>query len=768
MSTLNKYLQNICFIISVMALASFTLTPISYSSSNDDNHLSANDSIYSPPGYMNKDIQQARTLTNKYLANKDKADNKTEATQREVSQKVQVQEKPKPELKQKQSSGGKSQAPVSAQLIDSAKYNVKIGSGADKAFDANGKLISETIDGQRHVYVGFTNSSKTKIVDGINQAKKEGGGIVIVKAGTYNESYVNMVNGVSLYGGYNELGQRDVKKYATTVKGYFSGYNISSRTELNGFTISGARYAINIGGNTGGWIILNNTMRATYMNISSSGNATIYNNDIAGTGWAVHSWGSYYGSLRFINNIVHHTSWGFTDAYGSKSIVENNLFYDNGGAAIISHDKAGTIIRNNTFASTKGVGIGVRYFGAAPTIENNIFYNLKNAFSVETWWYGGGRKTGASTFNLKNNVFYNNATFGISDASLAKGINVGNMYSLNPGIDPTKSLYTSIFTDKGYSAAAVNTTYSTFQFGNAAMLSMNKPAASSQNIVSLPLYYGLQYKTQDTQGAANKGVLAKDKGMVSGDFLAFYFKSLLKAKKDGEAGDMAMASQIRPDMVNSFLLGINISADKLNPDEMQAASILKSALSNPTEDQKAVLDVAASIMKSLESIQDPGATNKAITDEFAQIVASVLITQAMPDLLNKGDAASIKTLFSDLNTQKNNLLIEYQKSTKPYYDNVLKDLAKNMSTLQLKNVLKNDMSKDELGKLPPSELDKILEKIKDMKSRAFEEEYILQQEAKYRKEYLEPGKEKLQNDMKGMMKSFTGKINDVLKSAEKK
>jgi uncharacterized protein YnzC (UPF0291/DUF896 family) len=95
-------------------------------------------------------------------------------------------------------------------------------------------------------------------------------------------------------------------------------------------------------------------------------------------------------------------------------------------------------------------------------------------------------------------------------------------------------------------------------------------------------------------------------------------------------------------------------------------------------------------------------------------------------------------------------------------------MAKNMAILQLKKILNGDMTKEDLAKLPPSELDKILDKIKKQKNRAFEEEYLIQQEAKYRKAYIDPNKQKLQDDMKGMLKVFTKKINDALKTSEKK
>ena len=76
------------------------------------------------------------------------------------------------------------------------------------------------------------------------------------------------------------------------------------------------------------------------------------------------------------------------------------------------------------------------------------------------------------------------------------------------------------------------------------------------------------------------------------------------------------------------------------------------------------------------------------------------------------------------------------------------------------------MTKDELDKLPTSELDKILEKIKNMKDKSFEEAYILHQEAKYRQTYLDPNKKKLEEDMKGMLRDFTQKINSALTTAK--
>ena len=199
-----------------------------------------------------------------------------------------------------------------------------------------------------------------------------------------------------------------------------------------------------------------------------------------------------------------------------------------------------------------------------------------------------------------------------------------------------------------------------------------------------------------------------------------------------------------------------------------AKTTLTKILGNPNEDQKTVLDAVKALLKDTNKEAEEAAAKgnpelKKAENDLLQAVANLLLAQAMPELIKKGDMAGIKTIFSDLDAAKTKLMNEYAKSTRPYYDNMLKDLARNLAMLQLKNILKPNMSKDELEKLPPSELDKILEKIKQQKDRAFEEEYLLQQEAKYRQTYIEPSKKNFETGVKEMLNDFTRKINSTLK-----
>ena len=112
-------------------------------------------------------------------------------------------------------------------------------------------------------------------------------------------------------------------------------------------------------------------------------------------------------------------------------------------------------------------------------------------------------------------------------------------------------------------------------------------------------------------------------------------------------------------------------------------------------------------------------------------------------------------------------MLEYNDATKPYYDEVKKIIEKNSEALYASNVLQKNPLQKELEKLPPSQIDRIIEKLKAKSKRTTEEEYILQQEAKYRAQYVEPNKKKLEEGMKSMLQDFTKKLSTTLETAKK-
>ncbi len=204
---------------------------------------------------------------------------------------------------------------------------------------------------------------------------------------------------------------------------------------------------------------------------------------------------------------------------------------------------------------------------------------------------------------------------------------------------------------------------------------------------------------------------------------------------------------------------------------MENVSKLIDIFNNPTDDQKVVIDVAAGLVKEIEDVIGKDANSnpelKKATDELLQAVANILLAQAIPDLLKEGDLSSIKGIFSNLDTAKTKIMLEYNEATKPYYDEVKKMIEKNSEALYASNILQKNPLQKELEKLPPSQIDRIIAKLKAKEKRTTEEEYILQQEAKYREQYVEPNKKKLEENMKNMLQDFTKKLSMTLETTKK-
>jgi len=766
----------------IMALVSFTGVSLSYSSSNDDNHLSANDSVYSPPGYMNKDIQQARSLTDKYLANKDKADNKTEATQREVSQKVQTQaiDKPKPQLKQKQSSAtGKDKSRPSAlnSEFDVKKYNVKIGdiqigngdSGTQmySGTGDNKRLISEKVNGVTSIYVGFGYAGTDTINEAMNLAKS--GDTIWVSANKdgYNDN-ISMRDGVKLYGVVDEGGNAPAL-YGTIG---ISGAYVNNSAEVAGFKIANSPKVTN------SWGVANG------INISSRfAQIKIWGNTFTGLRNAVYAPKSYNITLE--NNVFYNNN---TAIFAGTGTFRNNLFQSNSTALSsgwVSYDlrresQGSVLLENNVFYSNSaGVEYNFMalttnsYVKSIITARNNIFqYSEFNNMSNQSIAIDNN-----ANLSVTGNFFWRSSQLGASMAATNTNGDWRTYKKFLGAIDPATGLFKANFSSIGtqlssspdYAKLAVlgnpaaKNAYASFEmaltssyansidssFANAYYYNR----ANDDFLSSQPSAFGYYGKStnNDAGGPALKTLLMNSIIIAQGGKVVEGSESSGRAKT--LAGEFALSTPIPKYM---------------DPQNVEAAARLASILNNPTEGQKVIIDSIKALLIDMDNIANQSPELKKASDDLLQMVANILLAQAVPDLLNKGDVSNIKAMFSELDTQRNKIMLEYAQSTKPYYENMIKDMAKNMAMLQSKNLLNPNMSKDELSKLPPSELDKILDKIRNMKDKSFEEKYLLQQEAKYRQDYLDPNNKKLESDMKGMLKNFTGRINDVLKSSEKK
>jgi hypothetical protein len=203
---------------------------------------------------------------------------------------------------------------------------------------------------------------------------------------------------------------------------------------------------------------------------------------------------------------------------------------------------------------------------------------------------------------------------------------------------------------------------------------------------------------------------------------------------------------------------------------MKLVLLLANILKNPTIEQKLILDAVTDILKDFNEDKEGRERSpelKKAQDDLLQVVANILIAQAMPDLLKEGDVTSIKNVFQDMNTQKSRMITEYNTAIEPYYKEVKKLLAKNLAILQLNNIVSKTMVENELNKMEPSEIDRIVDKIKKMRSANFETNYILQEEGKLRSKYVDPNKKAFEDNMKAMLEGFTARLSKILEGKRK-
>jgi len=269
--------------------------------------------------------------------------------------------------------------------------------------------------------------------------------------------------------------------------------------------------------------------------------------------------------------------------------------------------------------------------------------------------------------------------------------------------------------------------------------------------------------------------IASDKvlSMSKSDDISSIFKGLL-ANKNAITGSSALREDggLNTEFITR-LVDNNLSLQALaipltDPgriDEMSITLLLANILRNPTEDQKAVLTAVEALLTDMKNIEEKTGKSSELTkaeNDLLQMVAAVLLAQGVPDLFKEGDITGIKGIFKDLGTAKDKIMMGYSESIKPYYSNIIKELIANLAILQLKGILSNKINEEKLKNLEPKEVNKILENIRRSNDKSFEMAYILQQDNKYRKEYLDPSNKVLENNMKLMLTGFTQKINKAL------
>jgi hypothetical protein len=178
------------------------------------------------------------------------------------------------------------------------------------------------------------------------------------------------------------------------------------------------------------------------------------------------------------------------------------------------------------------------------------------------------------------------------------------------------------------------------------------------------------------------------------------------------------------------------------------------------------IDGLKAIINDLERSGDPSNSSRAkeMQDQLTKIADMMNSNQRnlnMPD--KDAKYASVEYLFKGLEDQKMALMMKYEKATEPYYDNVRSLLVKNIKIIQNMAGMTKKITEEEIKKMPRNEIDKILEKLRKSADKTFETEYILQQEAKYRKENLEPNLKKLTDGILEAVGGFTKRVSEIIK-----
>jgi hypothetical protein len=293
-------------------------------------------------------------------------------------------------------------------------------------------------------------------------------------------------------------------------------------------------------------------------------------------------------------------------------------------------------------------------------------------------------------------------------------------------------------------------------------------SALSKNIMLNPaIIYDLNTRTlnQDTLKAyffeLSRPIIANDYKELPGILKGLLANKDMLTKDQGMAMDPAMMAKLVRDIMDRSAIAIPMG--QINPQEMGIAMILASILRNPTEDQKFIIDTITSLLKEVGNIEEESGSPelKKAQDDLLQMVAAVLIAQAIPDLLKEGDVASIKTVFKDLEIKKTMIMKNYEESTKPYYEEVKSIMKSNMTALKLGD----SITKKIIDEMPRSELDKLMNALRKLEKRSAEQEAVVRQADALKARYLDPNTQILKESMKQSIQDATKSLNLTLNGA---
>jgi hypothetical protein len=446
--------------------------------------------------------------------------------------------------------------------------------------------------------------------------------------------------------------------------------------------------------------------------------------------------------IRNVSNFVLSNNYfrSSISTYSSNILIQNSTFGNSisisgGNVSIISNKFTGlwgiavsdatVLVRDNDI---RGAGWGIATLSGSVTSSNNnfvggLYANSGNITSTNDYFAGDP----IYTTNNANGICSINSV-SVAANTLAKAANT--KVTINP-----KS----------------STTLSAYAFD------------SNQHSIIESRMWGTGYNLKEEASLAVKSMNNMDPNAVTA-----ILKGLISNKDKFTQGsnipiDPNLVIKLAQDSLSRSAMAIN---GPINMQEAELAMALASILNDPNEGQKAVLETITALVTDMGGITQESGLSPGLAkaqNGLLQMLANVLLAQAIPDLLKEGDISNIKNLFSQLDSGKSKILSDYAQSTKPYYDEVKKIVEKNAGAIDIQFDIKKLLQKE----APRSEIDKILEELKNKSKRSSEEDYILQQESKLKEKYIDPNKKKLENDMKEMLSDVTKKLSATLEATKR-
>ena len=472
---------------------------------------------------------------------------------------------------------------------------------------------------------------------------------------------------------------------------------------------------------------------------------------------------NYYGGYNELGKQDRATPTIITSSVGNfYGMMEIDGFTFNSGFNI--YGGSGVTLRNNTFSGYGGLSIGSGSGNGHVTLEGNSFltanlniyspgtqvYARYNSFYNDTGITVSGGASLQSSFNnfidsyglgSYGSSLYSNGDYFSNGASHGIYSVGGNLSLMSPGTNPNQGSNST----SGFTLSTTKT------------ITTQNPTLSSIQVTATPL----DTKRLTGDSSDNLGLSPLTANAMDPSRLGPIFKGIL-ANKDNLGGmsnptNPALLERIIDKALDQSALSVPVTeAGDQRAQDMALAMALANTLKNPTEEQKLILDTVQSLVSDMSDITDKGL--QAAADKIIEIAANYLLNQALPDLIKAGDVAGVKGIFQDLSNSKTKIMLEYQANTAPYYAELKKMLQDNAEGLANKGILGKTMTQKELDKLPPQEVNKILDMIKRDLNQASYEKDILD----YKKKNIEPSKKIMEEKMKEMLERFTRQLSAAL------